>query len=204
MRDDGGTVHRSRHIHAAPFDDDVVVVDGVTLTGPARTAVDLAVAAHGFAQALTVFDSALRDGVDRAELGRLLEFRRRRGIATARAALARADGRAASVGESWSRAQMIEARLPLPNLQTRFVTENGEVFTDFEWDRRLVGEFDGLLKYARDLRPGETERDVVIREKLREDRLRDLGLVVIRWIWADLEHRRAIPRIRRALDAVRR
>jgi hypothetical protein len=41
---------------------------------------------------------------------------------------------------------------------------------------------------------------VVIREKLREDRLRDEGVAVVRWVWDDFKHPEALrARIRRAL-----
>ena len=63
---------------------------------------------------------------------------------------------------------------------------------DFDWDGAdeaagIVGEFDGLEKYGRLRRDGESVADAVIREKVREDELRALGYVVIRWTWAVLE-----------------
>ena len=60
---------------------------------------------------------------------------------------------------------------------------------DFGWpELRTVGEFDGLWKYGRLLRPGEEPADVVVAEKLREDEIRDLDLRVVRWTWPDLDH----------------
>jgi hypothetical protein len=50
-----------------------------------------------------------------------------------------------------------------------------------------VGEFDGLVKYGRLLRPGQTPGDAVVAEKRREDRVRDEGLRVVRWTWDELE-----------------
>ena len=63
-----------------------------------------------------------------------------------------------------------------------------------------VNEFDGLLKYS----GGSAE--VLVREKRREDRLRGLGLQVVRADWMDLsrpEHlastiRQAFTRAQRA------
>ena len=49
-----------------------------------------------------------------------------------------------------------------------------------------AGEFDGKVKYGRLLKVGETAGDVVYREKLREDALRDLGWQMVRWTWSDL------------------
>lgn len=76
---------------------------------------------------------------------------------------------------------MIEAGFPTPRLQHTFRTDAGDARTDFDWDGTLVGEFDGLQKYGRLLRPGETTRDALIREKRREDALRAQGIMVIRW-----------------------
>jgi hypothetical protein len=50
----------------------------------------------------------------------------------------------------------------------------------------VLGEFDGRVKYGRLLKPGQSIEEVVYREKLREDALRDLGWRVIRWTWVDL------------------
>jgi hypothetical protein len=53
---------------------------------------------------------------------------------------------------------------------------------DFLWrDQRLVGEFDGKVKYGRLLKPGQSVSDVVYDEKVREDRIRDEDLGVVRW-----------------------
>ncbi len=83
--------------------------------------------------------------------------------------------------------RVIAAGLPLPRLQHTFQTSDGEARADFDWDGRLIGEFDGLQKYGRLLRPGETTRDALIREKQREDALRSQGIMVIRWTWVMLE-----------------
>ena len=51
----------------------------------------------------------------------------------------------------------------------------------------LSGEFDGRSKYGRLLlKPGQTSEDVLFEEKQREDRLRDSGWQIVRWVWADL------------------
>lgn len=74
--------------------------------------------------------------------------------------------------------------------------------TDFGWEeRRLVGEFDGRIKYGRLLEPGQEPGDAVFEEKRREDAVRAEGWGVTRWVWADLAagHRLA-ARVRRALE----
>lgn len=92
--------------------------------------------------------------------------------------------------------------IPKPTLQRRFFDEDG-IFVarpDFEWDGRLVGGFDGFMKYGQGaMKPGQTPTDVVIAEKLREDRLRHLGVEVVRWVWADLENGKLPGILRQAL-----
>ncbi|MCF8570299.1 hypothetical protein L5G32_08470 [Gordonia sp. HY002] len=147
----GGRKAKTRHYHCGLDADDVVVVDGVAVTTPARTVVDIG-AAGTFAQALTAADSALRAGLTRDELTEAVDRRRRCGAAKLRAALRLADGCSANPGESWSRAQMIEAGLVAADLQVRYDLASGAyAVVDFDWAGRLVGEFDGLRKYCRDL-----------------------------------------------------
>ena len=141
----------------------------------------------GFAGALAVLDAALRLGADRKLMRKMLRATRR-GVGQARRALAHATADAESPGESWCRAQIIEAGLPIPRLQHEFRDQDGFVArSDFDWSGLLVGEFDGKVKYQKYLRHGEDATDAVVREKKREDRLRRLGVMVIRWTWADLE-----------------
>ncbi|WP_299575868.1 hypothetical protein [uncultured Williamsia sp.] len=186
----GGRVHPTRHIHSGLLGpEETVVVDGVPTTSIERTAVDVA-CGYDFDAALVVFDSALRAGADREVMAETIARGRRRGNAAARIALPLADGAAESVGESWSRAQMITARLPTARLQHERRVRGRRIVTDFDWDRQLVGEFDGHVKYGRLLKPGQTVADVVEDEKAREDLLRWDGSMVVRWIWADLERRR--------------
>lgn len=195
----GGGRSTARHSHVGSITaDDLVEVDGAVVTSIERTAVDVAVTSPmGFAGALAVFDAALRRGADRDTMTQMLQSTRR-GVGHARRALAYADGRAENPGESWSHAQMIEAGLPLPRLQHEFHDDDGRLVarTDFDWAGRLVGEFDGAVKYLEHARPGESPADVVIREKNRENALRALGIMVIRWTWADLEAGRLVPLVR--------
>jgi hypothetical protein len=179
------------------------VVDGVLLTKLAITACDVA-RQGSFAQALAVLDHALRLGVDRSDLEAITRrSATTTGVATLRRALEVADRNSESVGESFSRALMIEwCEVPVPSLQTEFRDSSGNLIArvDFDWDGKVVGEFDGLVKYTKHRRPGESISDVVIREKLREDRLRDEGVAVVRWVWDDFKHPEALrARIRRAL-----
>lgn len=100
------------------------------------------------------------------------------------------DGRAESVGESRSRYLCYVHGLPKPDLQFHVYDERGRLvgITDMAWhEQRLLGEFDGKVKYGRLLGPGEEPGDAVFREKVREDALRRVtGYSMIRLTWADL------------------
>ena len=167
------------HLHAAGLvAADVVELDGVLLTSPARTIVDLA-RMLPFEQAVVVGDAALRFGLDRHELSTALDSANRRpGVAAARRAVAFLDGRSESVGESRSRALLHQQGVPTPQPQLQVLDDSGRFVArcDFGWpQQRLIGEFDGRVKYGRLLRPGQDAGDVVFDEKRREDALRELG-----------------------------
>ncbi len=189
-RRSGGRRGRRMHVHAAPLDEcETTVVAGVTVTSVARTVADLA-RTLPFEQAVVVADAALARGlVDPAGLdAALARSARWPGCPGARRAVAFADGRSESVGESRSRVAIARAGLPAPVPQWE-VTAAGVLVgrVDFGWpELRTVGEFDGRVKYGRLLRPGESPADAVYREKLREDALRAEDLGVVRWGWADL------------------
>ncbi|MHA7295344.1 PDDEXK family nuclease [Arthrobacter sp. HLT1-21] len=103
--------------------------------------------------------------------------------------LAFSDPVSGSPGESASRAQMGLWGIEPPELQTRFTDARGFVAqTDFYWrEQRLIGEFDGLVKYQKpEYMGGRSASQVVVDEKIREDRLRALGFTVVRWIWEDV------------------
>jgi hypothetical protein len=120
---------------------------------------------------------------------RLLETTRPLNGARARRAIDMADGLSGSPGESLSRAVISAFGVPAPVLQQRFADELGLVgYVDFFWPEfGVIGEFDGVAKYTREeFRSGRTPSEIVVEEKLREDRLRALGFRVIRWVWEDL------------------
>ena len=182
----GGGIRSNRHVHQSTLrDDEVVSVDGVAVTSLARTAVDVATMGS-FAQALTVFDSTLRRGADRDTMHDSLTGPRR-GVRPARRAIDLADGESESVGESWSRAQILTAGLPRPRVQQWVRGISGREYRcDFGLGPRLVAEFDGKIKYGRLLRPGEDIADVILREKAREDDIRAAGYMMLRWTWGTL------------------
>ncbi len=200
---DRGYKRAYRHIHPGPLAPcDVEERDGIWVTTLERTAVDVArTSPRGFAGALAVIDAALALGADRATMSSCCG-RPRTGVGVARCALRHANSLSDNPGESWGRAQIIEAGLPVPRIQHDVVDARGRFVArpDYDWvDEtgrvRIVGEFDGLGKYLKYLRPGEEPVDVIRREKEREGRLQDLGIVVVRWVYADLVADRVVPRL---------
>ncbi len=55
----------------------------------------------------------------------------------------------------------------------------------------VLGEFDGKVKY---IGPSDQVARTVMNEKSREDSLRQLGWVVVRWNWQDLLNPSALRR----------
>lgn len=101
-----------------------------------------------------------------------------------------ADSRYESVGESRCAYLFWKQGLPAPEPQWEVRHPDGSLVgrVDFAWPRyRLMLEFDGRTKYLKYLRQGESVTDVVLREKRREDQLRELtGWTMLRLVWSDL------------------
>ncbi|NDK88562.1 hypothetical protein GYA93_03045 [Gordonia desulfuricans] len=189
----GGRIDAHKHAHNGALDaQEIVVVDGIRVTGLERTAVDVARSVGQFAPALSVCDSALRLGADREPMTQMLAGRGA-GVNLARYALGLADPLSENPAESWGRAQMIAAGLPVPELQHAFHDDDGNLFAraDYYWEG-LVGEFDGFVKYEKLLGADQDASAVVVDEKIREDKIRRCGVVVVRWIWADLTANRVV------------
>jgi hypothetical protein len=113
-----------------------------------------------------------------------------------------------SVGESLSRCLFRSQQLPEPVLQFEVYDERGLLVgrTDFAWpEHGLLGEFDGETKYLRLRRENETIEQAVLREKRREDKLREITRwLMIRLIWSELFNASVTgERLRRQLQAGR-
>lgn len=115
----------------------------------------------------------------------------------ARQVMALADGRTESAAESRARwaFHTLGFRQPTPQVE---IHDGDGVFVarvDFLYeDLKLIVEVDGLGKYR-------SPQDLVA-EKLREDRLRELGYAVVRLTWADLDDHVVVQR--KVLDGVGR
>jgi hypothetical protein len=120
-----------------------------------------------------------------------------------RAALLLADGRRESPLESWSFVKLHFRGIPLPRAQVLVYDAYGRLAgrADGWWpEHATLCEVDGRMKYALgdwpDLAAAEAHelfearvtaaQRAVVDEKLREDRLRSLGLEVVRWGMADI------------------
>jgi hypothetical protein len=187
-----------------------VVRGGLRVTSLARTVVDVARTAR-FTSAVAMADAALHGQVARAARAHrqpldLLDARAElaalgvvHGSARCGAVLDFADAAAESPGESVSRVTIRLLDLPAPLLQVPFSDARGQIgVTDFYWRHLgVVGEFDGYGKYVREeFAAGRSVADIVMVEKERENRLRALGLRVVRWGWQDAL---SLPRLRARL-----
>lgn len=189
----------SVHPASIPPADDAIV-QGFRATGLARTAVDIA-REHGHEDGVIACDVALRLGVARADLERVV---RRMwswpGVVAARAAIEDADGGAAGIGESLTRLLVCELGIGRPETQFEISDGSRVAFADLRIGPHLI-EFDGKVKYLRREAGGVSDvpPDVVLwREKRREDWLRSLGYGVSRVVWSELfgpERRRTQQRI---------
>jgi hypothetical protein len=158
-------------------DDELTVVGGIEVTDVARTCLDLA-RSLPFEAAVVALDAALNERlVDREVLQqRLMNIVGTRGSRHAARVIAFADARSESVGESRSRVALQRLGLMPSTLQLDVRAGDGQLIgrADFAWEaERVVGEFDGRIKYGRLLRPGQDPGDVVFEEKRREDAVRD-------------------------------
>jgi hypothetical protein len=190
-RSNGGRARRAVHVHAAPLHPgEIGTAAGLPVTCPARTVVDLARTVP-FERALAVADAALHTKLVTPDqlAAAVLRAAGWPGVPAARRVVEFADGRSESVGESRSRVAIQRAGLPTPVPQWEVTDHRGRSLgrVDFGWAQlRTVGEFDGMVKYGRLLKPGQSVADVVLAEKHREDAIRATGLAMVRWTWDDL------------------
>jgi hypothetical protein len=186
-------------------DGDVEEVGGLLVVREARCLAETAADA-GVEAGMCVVDSALHRGrVSQGEVdSHRNRMRRHPHSRTLDLVLRLADGRSESVGESRSRYLFWRQGLPSPVPQFAVHDHTGHLIGTVDLAlpaHRMLFEFDGRGKYGRLLLPGQDPGEVVFREKLREDALREAtGFTVVRATWADLASPIATAaRIRRAM-----
>ncbi len=186
-RREAGVVHHRSRLPG----EHVETSRGLPTTSDVRTALD--VARHQpLPAALVVADHVLARGTPKAQLRQaLLDSTDHPGSRAAARVVLLADGRSESVGESLTRLAFDAVDLAPDELQLSVPTDRGSYRTDFAWTTwRIVGEFDGRIKYGRLLGPGETAQDVLWRERQRELAIERAGWIVVRFTWAEvLDHR---------------
>ncbi|WP_435202911.1 hypothetical protein [Janibacter sp. GS2] len=176
-------VRSGLRLHPWPAGVSPTSTDGVPVV-PLPVAIAQMAAECGSIPALVCLDRALHEGAVTtgavAEAGALLLGPR--GRLRIESMIERSDPGCESVGETRTRALLIDLGLPV---RTQVTIRDGEGFVgrvDFLVGERVVVEFDGMLKYG-----GADGRRALQSEKAREDRLRAAGYVVVRLVWADLD-----------------
>jgi len=170
--------------HTRPWtESEVVAIGNLRVTSLERTVVDCAMMLD-HRQALVLMDHALRLRADKALMESMADgLKGRRGIRSLRLALAHADPRSESAGETLTRELLIRLRLPLPEPQVAVETRAGRYRLDFAWKEMKVAlEFDGKTKYF-DYKP---TAEVLYQERQRENALTEDGWTFLRVKWADL------------------
>jgi hypothetical protein len=180
--------------HATPFPDTDIESRGeLRVTNLVRTLAEFASTAS-FPGGVAALDWALaspnRHQEPRTTREDILNCAERLDLSRGRARLLRAlefaDPLSESPGESFSRAIIHELGFPAPELQKGFFDSKGFIGrVDFWWpEHNLVGEFDGIAKYIREeYSRGMTTAQIVVAEKVREDRIRATGPGFSRWEW---------------------
>lgn len=173
---------------ALPAEDVVPWLGDFAATSPARTLIDCS-REWDLTAAVVTLDAALHDGrVTRSQLlAAVRSARHRTGASAAARAVGLSDGRAESPLETEGRLSMVASGLPLPELQVEIWDDRGFVGRVDGWyeEAAVAIEFDGRIKYS-DPWSGRSPSDVLWEEKRREDRMRRVGVRVMRLARPDL------------------
>jgi hypothetical protein len=141
---------------------DVMVLGGIAVTTPLRTAMDLG-CALGRHRALGTLDQFMRlHGVSHAAMyAEVPRFFRRRGVVQLRQLIPIADPRAESMRESWVRLDIHDAGLPVPELQVWVDIDGVPTYRlDLAYPKqRVVVEYDGEEFHRRTKEQKERDRE---------------------------------------------
>jgi hypothetical protein len=141
-RPPSGIVVRNERID----DDEIVNINGIPVTSPARTALDLArhlprdVAVRHLDALAHATDVKARDALSLAES----RYPRARGLRRSEIALNLMDPGSHSPKETWLRLVLVDAGLPTPRTQIRVTDGVNEAFIDMGYHEPMVGlDYDG-------------------------------------------------------------
>jgi hypothetical protein len=140
-RPPSGIVVRNERIDA----DEIVNVDEMPVTSPARTALDLARHLPRDVAVRHLDALARATGVQACDALSLAErYPRARGLRRSEVALNLMDPGAQSPKETWLRLVLVDAGLPTPRTQIRVTDGINEAFIDMGYDEPMVGlDYDG-------------------------------------------------------------
>ena len=174
--------------------DQMIVVGGIPVTSPARTALDLG-CWYPLGVAVEAVDALIRaTGLDLAEVGALIHRSQgRRGIRTARRVAALADGGSQSPKETWLRLLLTAGGLPRPRTQIPVRDDSGRVlaYLDMGWEEVMVAvEYDGEQH--------RTDRRQYTWDVRRAEMLDRLGWTVVRVVAGD-RREQILSRVRSAI-----
>lgn len=196
--------------------DSPIIVKGIRTTSLERTVFDC-MRTVDFGMAVAISDHVLRQS-ERAKMrhGKTKQnrshylayfnspdMRKLKGSRCATVAMLYADPRSESVGESLARAAMIEMGFALPDLQTTLphpLNPHRQYRVDFSWLRkdgkRVLGEFDGAVKYEDpEMRGGISSLKVLENERRRESLLSVYGMPIVRFSYRDVMNRNLFARL---------
>lgn len=170
--------------------DDVMTVNGLRVTTPARTVTDIALTSNRDAS-VCVADAALNREMVTTDMLRLSleKSAGRRGIGRAKNSLGLVDGNSESVAETLSRLTFHDFGLPEPETQVEIFNARGVLVArvDFLWrEFGVIGECDGFGKYFDGATPAESRHRLGM-EKDRDADLMGLGYRVLHWRWRDVQ-----------------
>ncbi|WP_163689038.1 hypothetical protein [Mycolicibacterium gadium] len=163
--------------------DEICVVDGMQVTNPARTALDLACRYPVDSAVATIDALARATRLKMADVELLADrYRGRHGIPKARKTLALVDAGAESPRETWLRLVLIRNEFPRPTTQIPVYDGYGTLVAELDmgWeDIKVAAEYEGDHH--------RTDPEVFNKGIRRHDDLTDLGWLVVRVTKRDTE-----------------
>ncbi len=157
-------------------DDEIDVVDGMRVTTPTRTALDIA-CRYPLDRAVAAIDALARaTHLKLADVELLADrYHGRHGVRRAQATLEVVDPGAESPRETWLRLLIFRAGLPRPQTQIPVYDEYGQLVArvDMGWEQlKIAVEYDGDHHWM--------DRRQMTRDIRRTEQLNELGWIVIR------------------------